>query len=85
MIGGVIITDMYHPVGSKFEQSPDKRRASVISIAEPSNGWGRERYVTLQFESLPVGNGKYIVGLLCYYDSNGVPGLNTPILVDLDS
>ncbi|WP_224552544.1 hypothetical protein [Pectobacterium versatile] len=79
-----IITDMYHLSGSKFEQSSDEKSASVISTAEKSSGWGKDRYITLLFKSLPKGNDNYIVGTLYYYNADNVVGLGIPLIVKLN-
>lgn len=82
VIADGIITDMSHspPGGSIFEQSEDKKQASVISVSENSTGgWGRGRTVTLQFSSLPYGKQDYIVGTLYYYNADNIIGLGIPL------
>ena len=85
VISGGIITAMTHspPTGSVFEQSEDKKTACVISVSTKSAGWGGNRNITLQFDSLPEGNGDYIVGTLYYYNADNIIGVGIPLYVKL--
>ncbi|WP_299999917.1 hypothetical protein [uncultured Cedecea sp.] len=87
VISDGIITDMSHaiPGGSVFEQSADKKTASVISISDNSAGWGKRRHVTLLFDALPEGRENYIVGTIYYFDANNIIGLGIPLVVGIDN
>lgn len=83
VISDGVITDMYSPAGSKLTIAVDKKIAFVTSISEKSGGWRVNRHITLQFDSLPKGNGEYIVGTLYYYNADDIIGIGIPLLVNL--